>query len=137
MLVLVGAIRLRICDGAFMRLLKITTATQQMKSGSNLQEEAELRRAIRSTRRTFSAEHPNVALAHLQLGDYFYHEQRYEEAESAYRNASEIYERLGAGHELLLAIALRSLAQAVCAQDRHDEGNVFSAKAHGLIVNFQ
>ena len=120
-----------------MKLLKITTATQQMKSGSSLQEEAELRRAIRAARRTFSAEHPNVALAYLQLGDYFSHEERYLDAESAYAHASQIYETLGAGHELLLAIAFRSLAQAVCAQDRHDEGAAFSGKAHRLIVEFQ
>jgi cytochrome c-type biogenesis protein CcmH/NrfG len=116
----------------------VRTGASAIRVGSSpLQEEVELRRAIREARREFSAEHPNTALAHLQLGDYFSHEQRYTDAEAAYQQAIQIYEALGTGHELLLAMALRSQSQTVCAQERHDDGNSLSARATKLIINFQ
>jgi hypothetical protein len=120
-----------------MELVKIPSVSQSTNSRSDLREEAALRRAIRTVKRTCGSEHPNVALAHLKLGDYFAHEHQHVEAEIAYRSAADIYEALGMGHELLLAIALRSLSQSVCAQDRHDEGNVITARANILIVNYQ
>lgn len=118
-----------------MRLVK--AATVEPKTSSSSLQEAALRREIREARRTYSGEHPNVALAHIQLGDYFAHEERFEEAESSYRVASEIYETLGMGHELLHAMALRSLSVVVCAQDRHKEGKAISKRAIDMIVNYQ
>jgi hypothetical protein len=120
-----------------MRVLKsvFEASPQRPKTGSL--EEATFRRAVRATRRTFGAEHVNVALSHIELGDFYVAESRFDESETAYRKAAEIYEALGIGHELLLAIALRSLSDAVCAQDRHQEGNAIRARSTQLILNFQ
>ena len=120
-----------------MNLVKISSSQPRKASNSALQHEAELRRGIRAAKRTYGAEHPNTALAFLQMGDYFAHEHQHLEAESAYKSACEIYDALGCGHELLHAIALRSLAQAVCAQNRHQEGEALTARATHLIVNYQ
>ena len=121
-----------------MRLVRNAARNEApVKSNDILRMEATLRAAVRTARRSFGSEHVGVALCLIQLADLYQHEQRFVEAEVVYRQAAEIYETLGIGHELLLAIALRSLALTLCAQQRHAEAAAVSAKATRLILEFQ
>ncbi len=100
-------------------------------------QEASLKRAIRAAKRRNSAEHPNVALAFLELGDFYARSENCEQSEGAYRAAVEIYENLGVGHELLLAIALRSLCNVLFAQEKTSESESCDQRAQRLILNYQ
>ena len=119
-----------------MELIKTSTAPKRQPAG-RLREEADLRTAIRTARRTCGSEHVSVAFCHINLGDFYLREHNFMEAETAFRHAADIYDALGVGHELLHAIALRSLAQALCAQERDAEAAAVSDRANELILNYQ
>lgn len=122
-----------------MKLVTNNTVVTEVRPRSNevLRIEAELRSAVRTTRRTCGSEHVNTALCLLHLADFLHHEQRFPEAEVVYRHAADVYETLGVAHELLLAIALRGLALCLCAQERHVEAEAITARATALISEFQ
>lgn len=95
----------------------------------------ELRKTASSLRRKYGSEHVEYANATLALGDYLNFQKKFEEAEQLYRQAAEIYERLGLGHELLLAIALRSLSQVLHVQGKSQESQPLWEQANKLIAH--
>lgn len=119
-----------------MRLIK-TTAVSPLPETSSMGQEASLKRAIRAAKRGNSVEHPNVALTFIDLGDFYARSENFEQSEGAYRAAVEIYENLGVGHELLLAMALRSLSNVLFAQRKSSESAACDHRAQRLILNFQ
>jgi hypothetical protein len=118
-----------------MELVK-TSATPR-SPGNNGRMEIALKRAVRTSRRMFGPQHVNGALALIQLGDFLYNDQRFEESSSAYRQAASIYEDLGVGHELLWAIALRSLSQCLFTLDDFQAARAIGVQATDLIVTYQ
>lgn len=122
-----------------MRLVTTSTSgnTTEHAPAPNARAEIGLKRAVRNARREYGPEHVNVALCLIQLADYLANHGKYSEAEAAYRQTASIYDALGVGHELLLAIALRSLSQTLIAQGRHSDGAKANHQATELILSFQ
>jgi tetratricopeptide (TPR) repeat protein len=102
-----------------------------------LKRQAALTRGVKSAVKAFGTVHVDVALALLNLGDFFEQQSRFDQAEVAYKQAADIYELLGVGHELLQAIALRSLAITVFDQGRIAEATSVRMRACHLIVSNQ
>jgi tetratricopeptide (TPR) repeat protein len=117
-----------------------TALTQQvceLYGNDILKRQAALTRAVKSAVKIFGTVHVDVALALLNLGDFFEQQNRLDQAEVAYKQAVDIYELLGVGHELLQAIALRSLASAVFDQGRMAESTSLRTRACHLIIGNQ
>jgi len=94
----------------------------------------ELRKTASSLRRKHGTVHVECANTSLALGDHLIQLRQFEEAEQLYRQAAEIYEQLGLGHELLLAIALRSLSHVLHAQGKSSESQPLWEQANELIA---
>ncbi|HEY9776970.1 MAG TPA: tetratricopeptide repeat protein [Planktothrix sp.] len=118
-----------------MKLVKTTAPPRN--PGINGRLEITLKRELRTSRRNFGIQHVNVAMALIHLGDFFVNQQRYKEASTAFRQAGSIYEQLGVGHELLWAIALRSLSQCLFAMEEYAEARAVTAQATDLILSYQ
>lgn len=86
--------------------------------------------AIKHARLCFGESDIKLAHSWLYLGDFLEHQERYQEGETAYNNAITIYKECE--NPLLIAIAMRNLAQVVCAQGRHQEGIELRAYARRL-----
>ena len=120
--------------------MKITALVNKDCHGQgqrSLKKQATLTRAVRAAVRAFGADHVNVALALLNLGDFFQQQNRFDQAESTYERAADIYERLGLGHELLLAIAIRSWANALFDQGQTEKAESLRLQARLLMINNQ
>lgn len=104
---------------------------------STLKEEAQLARKVKLAARDFGPEHTDVALSLLDLGDFYLREERFLDSAESFRRAIDIYETLGEGHQMLAAIAMRSLSSALMLQGKHAEGQVMNRNARILIQNYQ
>ncbi len=104
---------------------------------STLKEEAQLSRKVKIAARENGHEHPDVALAFVDLGDFYLSEERFVDSAEAFKRATDIYEMLGEGHQLLAAMAMRSLSAALVAQGKYAEGIVINKQARALILSYQ
>jgi tetratricopeptide (TPR) repeat protein len=93
-----------------------------------------LRKTATSLRRKHGQVHVEYANTTLALADHLIQQKQFAEAEQLYRQSAEIYEELGLGHELLLAIALRSLSHALHAQGKSAESEPLLSQAHEIIA---
>lgn len=93
--------------------------------------EKHYRQAIDQAAKAFGSTHVTAAHSWLYFGDFLEHQERYGEAETAYRCAVEIYDKYG--HLVLFALSLRNLAQVVCAQGRHNEGGDLRNRARVIL----
>jgi tetratricopeptide (TPR) repeat protein len=115
----------------------LVNQTRDVFGDDTLKRQATLTRGVKSAVKDFGTVHVDVALALLNLGDFFEQQNRLDQAELAYRQAADIYELLGVGHELLQAIALRSLATTVFDQGRMAEATSLRTRACHLIISNQ
>lgn len=113
------------------------TAAQQAVLSSTLKEEAQLSRKVKIAAREFGLEHADVALAFIELGDFYFGEERFVDAADSFKKAIDIYEALGEGHQLLTAVAMRSLSSALVSQGKFAEGIALNANARSLINSYQ
>jgi hypothetical protein len=120
-----------------MELVKTMAMRPALKPTTNRRLAVNLKRAVRVARRTYGTEHVEVAMALIQLGDYLSADERFDESARAFRQAASIYESLGVGHELLLALALRSLAHCSYAMDNYADGSRTNEQAMQLIRDYQ
>jgi tetratricopeptide (TPR) repeat protein len=104
---------------------------------STLKEEALLSRKVKLAARESGLEHTDVALAVIELGDFYYQEERYVDSSEAYKKAVDIYDALGEGHQLLQAIAMRSLSNSLSSQGKYSEAASLKKNAHELIRSYQ
>ena len=115
----------------------MSMAAKNLAGGSTLKREAELSRNVKLAARENGPEHTDVAMAFLELGDFYYEQNRDVDSAEAYRKAIQVYEALGEGHQLLQAIAMRSLSRALLSQDNHSEAVSINREANDLIRRYQ
>jgi|688.fasta_scaffold159311_4 hypothetical protein len=104
---------------------------------STLKEEAQLARKIKIAVRENGPEHIDAALALVELGDFYFGEERFVDSVDAFKRALDIYEQLGEGHQLLVALAMRSLSAALISQGNFVEGMALNKSARGLMQQYQ
>ncbi|HEY9733048.1 MAG TPA: tetratricopeptide repeat protein [Drouetiella sp.] len=104
---------------------------------STLKEEAQLARKIKIAFRENGPEHVDAALALLELGDFYFAEERFVDSAESFKRALDIYESLGEGHQLLVALAMRSLSAALVQQGKYVEGAAMSKSARSLMQQYQ
>jgi len=112
-------------------------ASQSNAPSSTLREEAQLSRKVKVAAREYGLEHTDVALALIELGDFYFAGERFADSTDAFKRAIEIYEALGEGHQLLTAMAMRSLSNSLISQGKLAEGAVLNENARALIQSFQ
>jgi hypothetical protein len=112
-------------------------ASQVGAPNSTLKEEAQLSRNVKIAAREYGIEHTDVALAFVELGDFYYHQERFVDSSDAFKRALDIYEALGDGHQMLAAIAMRSLSSSLISQGKCSEASLLNASARDLIRTYQ
>lgn len=106
-------------------------------SNSTLKIEAQLSRKVKVAARDYGIEHTDVAMALIELGDFYYNEERFVDSADAYKRAVDIYDALGEGHQLLSAMAMRSLSNSLVSQGKYSEAALLNENARDLIRNYQ
>ena len=104
---------------------------------STLKEEAQLSRNVKVAARDLGPEHTDVALSLMDLGDFYFREERFVDSAESFRRALDIYEALGEGHQMLAAMAMRSLSAVLMLQGKYAEGQVMNRNARILIQSYQ
>lgn len=112
-------------------------ASQVSTLGSTLKEEAQLSRKVKIAARDYGLEHADVAIALIELGDFYFHEERFVDSSDAYKRALDIYEALGEGHQLLTAMAMRSLSSSLISEGKFAEGILLNRSSRDLIQTYQ
>lgn len=112
-------------------------ASQSDAPSSTLKQEAQLSRKIKVAIRENGHEHTDVALALVQLGDFYFSEERFLDSTEAFKRAVDIYEILGEGHQLLAAMAMRSMSNSLILQGKYAEGVAMNENARALIQSYQ
>jgi tetratricopeptide (TPR) repeat protein len=87
--------------------------------------------------KTYVEENAEHALELLKRGDLLLSEGDFAQSSEFYRRAAEVYSNLGVGHELLCAIALRSLAHALMMKGSKSEAKFVLKEATELIRDYQ
>ncbi len=106
-------------------------------SSSTLKEEAQLSRKVKIAVRECGHEHTDVAMVLVELGDFYFSEERFVDSTDAYKRAVEIYDALGEGHQLLSAMAMRSMSNSLILQGKYAEGVAMNENARYLIQSYQ
>ncbi|CAN5218513.1 hypothetical protein BH10CYA1_BH10CYA1_06890 [soil metagenome] len=112
-------------------------ASQSNTQSSTLREEAQLSRNVKIAAREHGYEHTDVALALVALGDFYFSDERFVDSANAFKRAVDIYETLGEGHQLLSAMAMRSMSNSLILQGRCAEGVAINENARALIQSYQ
>ncbi len=112
-------------------------ASQIGAPDSTLKEEAQLSRNVKIASREYGFEHTDVALALVELGDFYFHQERFVDSSGAFKRALEIYQTLGEGHQLLAAMAMRSLSNSLISEGKYLEGTLLNSNARDLIKAYQ
>ncbi len=112
-------------------------ASQSDAPSSTLKKEAQLSRQVKIAIRENGHEHTDVALALVQLGDFYFSEERFLDSSDAFKRAVDIYEVLGEGHQLLTAMAMRSMSNSLILQGKFAEGVAMNENARALILSYQ
>lgn len=115
----------------------IKIASHPGAPASTLKEEAQLSRKVKLAAREFGYEHTEVALSLIELGDFYYAEERFLDSSETFKKAIDIYEALGEGHQLLQAMAMRSLSSSLTAQGKYTEGAALNRTARDLVRTYQ
>ena len=109
----------------------------QSNGPSTLREEAQLSRNVKLAVREYGQEHPDVAASLVELGDFYFSAERFVDSSEAFKKAVDIYEALGEGHQLLVAMAMRSLSSSLLLQGKYAEGVTLNENARELIRSYQ
>lgn len=112
-------------------------ASRSEAPSSTLKEEAQLSRNVKIAIRENGQEHTAVALALVQLGDFYFSKERFVDSTDAFQRAVDIYEALGEGHQLLTAMAMRSMSNSLILQGKYAEGVAANEDARALIRSYQ
>ncbi len=112
-------------------------ASQSGAPTSTLREEAQLSRKVKVAAREYGLEHTDVALALIELGDFYFAEERFVDSTDAFKRAIDIYEALGEGHQLLTAMAMRSMSNSLISQGKYAEATALNEDARALIQSYQ
>ncbi|MBI2809953.1 MAG: tetratricopeptide repeat protein [Candidatus Melainabacteria bacterium] len=112
-------------------------ASQSGAPSSTLKEEAQLSRNVKIAVREYGQEHADVALALVELGDFYFSEERFVDSTDAFKRAVDIYEALGEGHQLLSAMAMRSMSNSLILQGKYADAVTMNENARELIQRYQ
>lgn len=111
----------------------ILAAEKAQKLNDPASAEVLYKHAIAAAERALGNDHTNVALSYLLLGDLFFEQERFPEAELSYHQATKIFQNLGVDHELFLSMSIRHLSAAIKTQGRTQEASELMTAARQLL----